>query len=273
MESPNLDRLVGVQLAALLVECAGGLRELTRQPADNVLTFGKPETVPTHLSRAATLPHCGHIYHEHQMVQEVPIELKLRVSKMVAAKSVLAARVDLSKSYPDGSYGERLSEEMRKKVAKLMEPPPVKNEKPLPKPMDKASKKRGGRRFRAMKERYGMTEMRKRANRVTFGEIQEEVVQTSMGFTMGHAAGGGGNLRAPVVDQRTRVRMSKKLKKEMGRRQNAGLGTTTSIVGKPVDGTVSSITFGPNQVEIIRVADPKTKDADAGGTKSVYFDR
>lgn len=39
-----------------------------------------------------------------------------------------------------------LHREVRKKVDKLMEPPPVKAPKPLPKPDDAPRKKRGGRR-------------------------------------------------------------------------------------------------------------------------------
>ena len=39
-----------------------------------------------------------------------------------------------------------LRDEVQKKVDKLMEPPPVKAPKPLPKPDDAPRKKRGGRR-------------------------------------------------------------------------------------------------------------------------------
>jgi len=228
------------------------------------------------------------------MVQDLPQDHRLKVSKVIASKCVLAARVDLTKvgvasgslvvfltapfslifwHYPDGSYGEKVLEEVHEKIGKLLEPPPVKNEKPLPKPLEKSSKKRGGRRFRAMKEQYGTTEMRKRANRLTFGELQEDLVQESMGYTLGQAAGGGGYLRQAVADQRTKVRMSKKLQKEMGRRQHSGLeGAATSIVGKAVDGAVSSITFGKkDEVEIIRKAFSKDKELESG--TRTYFGR
>ena len=46
-----------------------------------------------------------------------------------------------------------------------MEPPPVKNIRALPAPVDGPKKKRGGRRVRQMKERYAVTELRKQANR------------------------------------------------------------------------------------------------------------
>lgn len=57
--------------------------------------------------------------------------------------------------------------------------------KALPKPLDKASKKRGGRRVRKMKERLGMTDIRKKANRMNFGELEEDIMQEKMGFGVG----------------------------------------------------------------------------------------
>ena len=55
--------------------------------------------------------------------------------------------------------------EMKKKVEKMQEPAPAKQHKVLPVPDMEAKKRRGGRRFRKMKERYGLTDMRKAANR------------------------------------------------------------------------------------------------------------
>lgn len=43
--------------------------------------------------------------------------------------------------------------------------------KPLPKPIEGSKKKRGGKRVRKMKERYAMTEFRKQANRLNFGDV------------------------------------------------------------------------------------------------------
>jgi len=43
---------------------------------------------------------------------------------------------------------------------------------------------------------------------MNFGELQEDVMQEHIGFTLGHAVSGssGGRIRAAVVDNRTRVR-------------------------------------------------------------------
>lgn len=56
----------------------------------------------------------------------------------------------------------------------------------------------------------GMTELRRKTNRVNFGELQEDVSQNHMGFTLGQASSstlaGGGRIRANVVDNKTRVK-------------------------------------------------------------------
>ncbi len=57
-------------------------------------------------------------------------------------------------------YG-RMQEEMQKKVAKWQEPPPGKQTRVLPVPDMEPKKRRGGRRARKYKERYGLTDVRK----------------------------------------------------------------------------------------------------------------
>ena len=64
-----------------------------------------------------------------------------------------------------------LREEIEKKIEKFQEPPPVKAAKALPAPLEAPKKRRGGRRVRKMKERYAVTELRKQANRMNFGEV------------------------------------------------------------------------------------------------------
>jgi hypothetical protein len=49
---------------------------------------------------------------------------------------------------------------MATKIEKWQEPPPAKTSKPLPAPDAEIKKRRGGRRLRKMKERYGLTDVR-----------------------------------------------------------------------------------------------------------------
>lgn len=98
-------------------------------------------------------------------------DLRRKAARLVAAKCALAARVDASHQSFNGEIGLQFKEEIEKKLDKLQEPPPVKFAKPLPKPIEISKKKRGGKRVRKMKERYAMTEFRKQANRLNFGDV------------------------------------------------------------------------------------------------------
>lgn len=98
-------------------------------------------------------------------------DLRRKAARLVAAKTTLAARVDANHESVTGEIGLQFKEEVERKLDKLQEPPPVKFVKPLPKPIEISKKKRGGKRVRKMKERYAMTEFRKQANRLNFGDV------------------------------------------------------------------------------------------------------
>ncbi|KAI1728894.1 snoRNA binding domain, fibrillarin domain-containing protein [Ditylenchus destructor] len=267
--APNLCRILGAGTAAMLVSQAGGLGPLSKQPACNLLVLGKQKRTLSGFSSSSILPHAGFIYY-HPIVQTLPPDLRRKAARIIAAKCTLAARVDSLHSAPDGSIGDSISMELKQKLEKLLEPPPVKSSKALPKPLDKASKKRGGRRVRKQKERLGQTELRKKRNRMNFGELQEDVMQESMGFTLGHAGSqslsGGGRIRAAVVNQNTRVKMSQKMQRMMERRQHGGL---TSIKSR-ASGMASSISFTP--VQGIEIINPTPREpANKSGNASTYF--
>ncbi len=100
-----------------------------------------------------------------------------------AGKCTLAARIDSFHQSRSGELGAKLRTEVEHRIEKLQEPPPVKQIKPLAPPIEQARKKRGGRRARKMKERLGITEIRKQANRMTFGEIEEDAYQDDLSFS------------------------------------------------------------------------------------------
>lgn len=92
------------------------------------------------------------------------------MSRLVACKVALAARIDSSHESPNGEQGIALFNEIKRRLDKLQQPPPVKAVKPLPKPIE-SRKTRGGRRARAMKVKYKLTELRKENNRMMFGKV------------------------------------------------------------------------------------------------------
>lgn len=152
--APNLSAIVGSAVAAKLMGVAGGLTQLCKMPACNILVLGSQKNTLSGFSSTAILPHTGFVYYT-PLVQSLPPDLRKKAARLVAAKCTLAARVDAVHASAEGSIGRKLSDEINSKFDKWIEPPPVKQVKALPKPLDVASKKRGGRRIRKMKERLG----------------------------------------------------------------------------------------------------------------------
>jgi len=269
--APNLCAIVGASTAAMLVAQAGGLGPLATIPSCNLQILGKQKRALAGFSTTAIQPHAGFIFF-HQIVQSLPPDYQQKATKIIAAKCTLAARVDSRHESPDGSIGRNLADQIRQKIDKMLEPPPVKNQKALPKPLDKASKKRGGRRVRKQKEMMGMTELRRKANRINFGELQEDVSQEHIGFTLGQAASntlaGGGRIRGSVVDNKTRVKMSQKMQRQLERQRQALGGGATSVRSK-LSGTMSSISFTP--VQGLEIINPHRELPTQSGTQSTYF--
>ena len=73
-------------------------------------------------------------------------DLRKKAARLVSAKCALASRVDSFHESIDGHVGDSLRADIEQKLDKLQEPPPVKQAKALPAPIDQARKKRGGRR-------------------------------------------------------------------------------------------------------------------------------
>ena len=138
--------------------------------------------------------------------------LRRKAARLVSAKCCLAARVDSFHESLDGSVGQQFADYIEKKFEKMQEPPPVKESKALPRPDDPVRQKRGGRRVRKMKEKFAVTEMRRQANRMKFGEIGEDIFQTDLGYGTGNIGkDGSGKIRNPTVDKKTQVSISKRL--------------------------------------------------------------
>ena len=148
--APNLTIIVGATTAAKLMGTAGGLTNLSKMPACNVLLLGSQKKTLSGFSSTNILPHTGFIYN-CELIQKMPPEMRRKSSRIAAAKVALAARVDSFHESVDGAVGDRLRGEVDQKFEKMVEPPPVKFSKPLPAPIEQSKKKRGGRRARKMK--------------------------------------------------------------------------------------------------------------------------
>jgi len=266
--APNLSQIIGASTAAKLMGAAGGLTCLSKMPANNVSLLGQEKKTLSGFSQTSTLPHTGFVYY-CQIVQDVPPDLRRKVARMVGSKCTLAARVDSCHESSDGSVGLGYKEEIEKRIDKLQEPPSVKNVRALPAPVDAPKKKRGGRRVRQMKERYAVTELRKQANRMTFGELEEDMYQSDLSYTRGNIGKGGmgGGVRMAQVDERTKVRISQTLKKNL-QKQQATWGGTTSIKNR-ISGTASCVAFTP--VQGLEIVNPQAAEKRVDEANQKYF--
>ncbi|GBF99181.1 U4 U6 small nuclear ribonucleoprotein [Raphidocelis subcapitata] len=271
--APNLSAAIGSEVAARLMGVAGGLLPLSRIPACNIQVLGAKRRHLAGLSSTAAAPHQGFIFGS-AVVQSTPPPLRTKAARLVAAKTALLARVDAYGQDPSGATGGRFLEEMRRKIDKWQEPPPAKQIKPLPAPDAEVKKRRGGKRLRKMKERYGMTDMRKAANRTMFdfAKGEEEYIDGDevVGLGVLGSKEGSGQLR--VVANQSKLRLNaKQQKKYKGR-----LGGLASMGGAAVNGLSSSLAFTP--VQGIELSNPLAgrgpeSDAAKAGTESYFSER
>ena len=265
--APNLSIIIGASTAAKIMGSAGGLTNLSKMPACNILLLGQQRKTLSGFSTVQIIPHTGYVYYS-ELIQRLPPDLRRKVSRIAASKLTLAARVDSFHESRDGRIGSKLKAEVEHRIEKLQEPPPVKQIKPLAPPIEQARKKRGGRRARKMKERLGMTELRKQENRMTFGEIEEDAYQDDLSFSTGQMgkSGANGRIRAAQVDSKTKARISQKLQKTI-HKQNQWGGTTS--VRKNVSGTASSIAFTPLQG--LEIVNPNASEKEVKGTETQKY--
>ena len=265
--APNLSAIVGASIAAKLMGIAGGLTALSKVPACNIEVLGSRKKNLQGFSSKSVMPHTGFVYY-CDIVQNSPPDLRQKAARMCANKCAIVARVDACHASPDGSVGHSYREKVEKSLDKLQEPPPVKQVKALPAPIDQPGKKRGGKRVRRMKERMAMTEFRKQANRMNFGDIEDDAYQEDLGFTSGVLGKAGkGRIRAPQIDEKTKVRISKTLQKNMQKQQQVYGGSTS--IRRQVSGTASSVAFTPLQG--LEIVNPHAAEARVSEANAKYF--
>ncbi|KAG8520539.1 U4/U6 small nuclear ribonucleoprotein Prp31 [Galemys pyrenaicus] len=296
--APNLSIIIGASTAAKIMGVAGGLTNLSKMPACNIMLLGAQRKTLSGFSSTSVLPHTGYIYHS-DIVQSLPPDLRRKAARLVAAKCTLAARVDSFHESAEGKVGYELKDEIERKFDKWQEPPPVKQVKPLPAPLDGQRKKRGGRRYRKMKERLGLTEIRKQANRMSFGEvsappcpelgesassssascpsssshgpvhmIEEDAYQEDLGFSLGHLGkSGSGRVRQTQVNEATKARISKTLQRTL-QKQSVVYGGKSTIRDRS-SGTASSVAFTPLQG--LEIVNPQAAEKKVAEANQKYF--
>ncbi|KAJ4341839.1 U4/U6-U5 snRNP complex subunit prp31 [Didymella glomerata] len=237
--APNLTELIGSLTAAQLINYAGGLAGLAKTPACNIAPLGSNKASGLGLATNIGIRHQGFLYHS-PILEAIRPDLKKQGLRIVSAKVILAARVDMVHSAPDGSTGRQLKDECERRLDKLTEIPANKGVRALPAPDDKPARKRGGRRARKAKEATAMTEIRKAQNRMAFGKEEKEVGYGDSTKGMGMiGATDTGRLRAQQIDPKTRAKLSKKQGTGWG--GDTTLGAASSLKGFGAGGTATSL--------------------------------
>jgi len=118
---------------------------------------------------------------------------------------------------------------LKKKIDKWQEPPPKKKEKALAAPLDLPRKRRGGAKHRKYKERYAITEMKKRQMRLPFGTPTEEYQMGGSIKSLGMlTAEGSGVIRANTKEEKGFK--SKKRKLEQQKKNTPGYVTSVYAI-------------------------------------------
>jgi len=91
---PNCSALIGGLVAARLLLQAGGLEPLARLPGSAIQVLGARTALFSHLRAHTPAPKHGIIF-QHRRVHNAPRQVRGRVSRVLAAKLAIAARLDL----------------------------------------------------------------------------------------------------------------------------------------------------------------------------------
>ena len=102
VRAPNLNRLLGPELAARLVAQAGGLDRLAHLPASTVQVLGAEKAFFEHLRGRAPPPRHGLLF-LHAAIQSAPRAQRGKLARALAAKVAIAARLDRAGTAVDPS--------------------------------------------------------------------------------------------------------------------------------------------------------------------------
>lgn len=105
---PNILELAGVTIGAKLVELGKGLKNLALLPASTIQLLGAEKALFRHLKTGSRSPKFGVIF-AHQLIQNAPTKEKGKVSRSLADKLSLCARLDYFK-------GEFKADQFRKEL-------------------------------------------------------------------------------------------------------------------------------------------------------------
>lgn len=121
----NTAHIAGPLIGARLISLAGGLKRLARLPSSTVQLLGAEKALFKHLRDKARPPKHGVIF-QHPIIHRAPAWQRGKISRALAAKISLAAKIDM---HGNRFIGEDLEKDLAKKLQEIQRKhhnPPVK---------------------------------------------------------------------------------------------------------------------------------------------------
>lgn len=116
--APNLQTLVGDVLAAKLIAHAGSLTSLAKCPASTIQILGAEKALFRALKTKGNTPKYGLLFQSSFIGRAAP-KNKGRISRYVANKCSLAARIDNFATVPSNIFGEKMRDQVEARMSHL----------------------------------------------------------------------------------------------------------------------------------------------------------
>lgn len=105
--APNLQALIGEVLGAKLIAHAKGLMQLSKYPASTIQILGAEKALFRALKTKGKTPKYGLIFNS-TFIGRAGLKQKGKISRYLANKCAIAARVDQFSEAPTSKFGEAL---------------------------------------------------------------------------------------------------------------------------------------------------------------------
>ena len=136
-EAPNISAILGTTVGARILAHAGSLKRLATMPSSTIQILGAEKALFRSLKTGANPPKHGILF-QHAIVHAAPRWQRGKVARAVAAKTAIAARVDVY----GGGLNQTLLDKLNVRVKEIGEKykePTIKKHKPEPKVKRKKS--------------------------------------------------------------------------------------------------------------------------------------
>lgn len=106
---PNLATIVGITIAAKLIEHAGSMKRLAEMPASTLQILGAEKALFRHLRNKRNRPPKYGLIHEHTLIQKSKSKMHGKVARTIADKASIAVKVDYFK-------GKFIGDKLKKQI-------------------------------------------------------------------------------------------------------------------------------------------------------------